>query len=189
MAKLHKELGQYQIRTGLCGAMGTAQSLSRGRMCSWAHSLSLARSPLVESSRKEIAKWPRGDSLIRSSCPCSRHSSTRASHQGDNNNQARHLPRLQWGDPQACLAIPKPTVPTPHGQVIAQLLEQASSPAPTAGIQEAHCQMPPFTARFSSRVFAPGSHKEASLVWPWWWPGQHTTITCWLGQLFRRCHR
>ena len=63
MTKLHEELGQCLIRAGLHGAMGTAQFLSQGRRCSWAHSSSKAGSPWAESGRKEVAKWPRGDSM------------------------------------------------------------------------------------------------------------------------------
>ena len=77
MAKLHKELGQCLVRAGLCDVMGTAQPLSRGRSCLWAHSSSWARSPSAETRRNEGAKQLRGDSLMRSSWPCSRCSSSR----------------------------------------------------------------------------------------------------------------
>ena len=77
MAKLHKDLGQCLVRVGLCGTMGTAWSLSMERRHLWACSLSQARSPSVESRRKEVAKQPRGDSLTRSLWPCSRHSRSR----------------------------------------------------------------------------------------------------------------
>ena len=40
MAKLHEELGQCLVRARLCGVMGTAQSLSRGRRHSQACSSS-----------------------------------------------------------------------------------------------------------------------------------------------------
>ena len=73
MAELHKELSQCLVRAGLCGATGTAWSLSRGTRCSCAYLSSWARSPSVESRRKEVAKQPRGDSLMRSSWPHSRH--------------------------------------------------------------------------------------------------------------------
>ena len=77
MAKLYEELSKHLVRVGLCGATGTAWSLSRGRRHSQTHSPSQTRSPLVDSRRKEVAKGPRGDSLIRSLWSHSRHNRIR----------------------------------------------------------------------------------------------------------------
>ena len=101
MSDLHEELGQCLVWAGLCGAVATAQSLSRGRKHSQAHSSYGNRSPLVENRVEQVAKQLRGDSHMRSPWPHSRHSRTKAwwhqSHQGDNSNQVRYLPRLQLG--------------------------------------------------------------------------------------------
>ena len=78
MAQLHKELGQHLVRARIHGMTGTARSLSRERRHSQAHSSSQARSPSAKSRRKDLAKQLRGDSLVRSSQPCSRHSKSRA---------------------------------------------------------------------------------------------------------------
>ena len=90
IAKLYKEPGQHLVRVGLQSTMGTALSLSRGRWHSLANSLSWARSPSAESRRKVVAKWLRGDSLIRNSKPHIRGSRSKVQqHQS-------HLPGWQW---------------------------------------------------------------------------------------------
>ena len=81
MTGLHEELGKCLVKAGLQSATANAQSLSRGRRCSWAYSSSQARSPSAVSRRKEIALQPRGDSLSRSSLPHSRGHRSRAQQQ------------------------------------------------------------------------------------------------------------
>ena len=97
MAELHGELGQCLVRAGLQGVTGTAQSLSRERRHLWACSSSQARSPSVESRRKEVAKQLRGDSQMRSLWPGSRGSRSRVQQhqsQSPKHQQVRHLLRL-----------------------------------------------------------------------------------------------
>ena len=83
MGDLHRESGQQMMRGGLCVNTGLDQSLSRGRVCSWACSQSQTWSPLAETSRKEgtstpwqhgcnctWAKWsPSTDSARNKECP------------------------------------------------------------------------------------------------------------------------
>ena len=77
MAECHKKPGQHLVRARLHGAIGTAQSLSRGKRHLQGHFSSQARPPSAESRRKEVAKQPRGDSLMRSSWPHSKDSRSR----------------------------------------------------------------------------------------------------------------
>ena len=72
MAKLHEELGKCLVRAGLHGVTRTDKFLSRGMRSLSASFSSQARSPSVESRRKEVVKWLRGDSLSRSWWPSSR---------------------------------------------------------------------------------------------------------------------
>ena len=58
MRDLHRELGQWIMRAGLCITTGSDQSLSRGTAHSWAHSQSQAWSPLAETSRKKGTSDP-----------------------------------------------------------------------------------------------------------------------------------
>ena len=69
MTNNHEEPGQHWVMARLQSVMETAQSLSRGRRHLWAHSLSNDTSPSAEGRRKEIAKQPRGYSLLRSYSP------------------------------------------------------------------------------------------------------------------------
>ena len=69
IAKLHDELGKYLGRVSLGSVTATAWSLCRGRRHSHAHCSSQARSPSAEGRRKEVAKQPRHDFLLRSLQP------------------------------------------------------------------------------------------------------------------------
>ena len=103
MGKLHEEQGQHMVRAGLCGVMVTAHFLSRGRRHPQAHSSSQARLPLAESRRKEVAKCPRGDSLMRSSWPHSRCSRSRA---WEHQSQSPGHQQSSEAPPQASLRRP-----------------------------------------------------------------------------------
>ena len=115
MAKLHKELGKWLVGAGLQSVTATAQSLSRGRRCSWAHSSSQARSPSAAGRRKEVAKWPRGDSLSRRSQPSSRgHGSRVQQHQSQSPEyqQASEAPLQASTRPHKCTSLsPSPLHP------------------------------------------------------------------------------
>ena len=105
----HQELGQDLTRAGLWEATRTGRSLSRGRRCSHVYSSPQVRSPLKDNRRK-VARWQRGDSLMRSSWAHSRHSrsrasSTRASCQGTN-NQVRYHPGSPIGEPLGMSCLP-----------------------------------------------------------------------------------
>ena len=93
MTELHKELGQCLMRAWLQSVMETAQSLSRDKRCLQACSSSYGRSPSADGRRKEIATWPRGDFLLRSSQTYSRPHSSR-DHCQSANKPVRYLPGL-----------------------------------------------------------------------------------------------
>ena len=116
MAKLHEEIGQHLARAGFQSVMGTAQSLSRRRRHSWACSSSQARSPSVESRRKEVAKQLRGDSLLRSSWPHSRgHRSWVQQHQSQlpGHHQVSEVPPWASTRPLRC-TLPSWSPLNPH---------------------------------------------------------------------------
>ena len=99
MVELHEELGQHLTRAGLQDIM--ARSLSKGRRHSHAGSLSWAPSPSVESRRKEVAKWPRGDSMTRHSQPRSRHTRSRAQQQQSQSpEQQQPSEASPWASPR-----------------------------------------------------------------------------------------
>ena len=94
--------------------MGTAWFLSRGRRHWWACCSSQARSPLVVSRRKEVAKQLRGDSLMRSSWPHSRHRSRACQYQ----SQSPGWQQPSKAPPQSSMRKPhrhtSPSLSPPH---------------------------------------------------------------------------
>ena len=195
MVKLHEELGQCLVRAALCGAMRTAWSLSRGRRHSWALSSSWARSPSAESRRKEVAKWLRGDSLMRNSWPYSRCSRRRVQ---QHQSQSPGHQQTSEAPPQLSMRPHRHTPPSPiplywhcmdewlHHSLSKLHLQpqwQESRRRGLAGhgqtmLQWCH-RMPPFPTRISNRVFTPGPCKETGPFQPGW----HTAITHWLDLL------
>ena len=95
MAEHPEELSQHLIRTGLCGVIGAAQSLSRRRRHSHAHSSSLARSS-SEKSRRKFIKWLRGDFLMRCS---SLHSRCNRSRMWQHQSQSQGYPHPSKAPP------------------------------------------------------------------------------------------
>ena len=195
------------VRAGLCGATGTAWSLSRWTRCSCAYLSSWARSPSVESRRKEVAKQPRGW------LPDEELMAPQQTHQ----EQSAAAPEPVTGTPTSkqgtSLGLPQethrcvllsPSPPHPHctdeqlhHSVIKLHLQPQQQESTKRGVSQMQPESTPTHATghpcsqpgSATEMLASGSCTNTGPVWPYQWPGSHTTVAPWLGQpLGRRCH-
>ena len=196
MAKLHEELGQHLVWAGLCGAMGTAQSMSRWQGCSWAHSSFLARSPSADSRREEVAKRWLPDEEVWPCNWCSRSTAQQHQNQSPGHQQPSEAPQwcsimgpcrctLPSPSPHAhtaqtsdCTALQASFISSPssrnpgggqltgHGQTMLQCMPQ-DTPIPCQDQpQSVHPRAPQGNRSFSTLLMTWVTHCHYLLTWP-----------------------